>query len=205
MFSPVSDTHRRNTRRSYTRATFEVLHTAHNLAQVIEILMSPPALSRDLCRFHDRCQSGADPMGHGMGMGGHDHTVIPPAELPPAFIHACPPRGPNDRRAPRRNSSTDVSDLCVVLWVSTRPSPTAAKGGWVEVAVGPSKLGQLKMPSRQERRRAERDAAKRAQARAGAAEAGRPAAALANVNVIPLGDWTTQADDPYVWPGGYLP
>ena len=62
-------------------------------------------------------------------------------------------------------------------------------------------------PSRQERRKAERDAAKRAPARAGAAgaaganqgAAGAAAAALANLNVNvnpPLGDWTTQAEDP---------
>ena len=51
------------------------------------------------------------------------------------------------------------------------------------------------MPSRQERRKAERDAAKRAPAQAGAAGA---AAARANVNVTQLGNWTTQAADPYV-------
>jgi hypothetical protein len=74
-------------------------------------------------------------------------------------------------------------------------------------------------PSRQERRKAEREAAKRAPARAGAAGAAGAnqgaarvaggnqgaagaagaAAALANlrVNVTPpLGDWTTQAEDP---------
>ena len=58
-------------------------------------------------------------------------------------------------------------------------------------------------PSRQERRKAERDAAKRAPARAGAGGAGGVAAALANLNVNPLGDWTTQAEDPLVGPGGY--
>ena len=67
-------------------------------------------------------------------------------------------------------------------------------------------------PSRQERRKAERDAAKRAPARAGAAgaaganqgaagaaAAAAAAAALANLHVNanpPLGDWTTQAEDP---------
>jgi TPR repeat protein len=64
-------------------------------------------------------------------------------------------------------------------------------------------------PSRQERRKAERDAAKRAPARAGAAGAAGAnqdaagvagaAAALANLNVNvnpPLGDWTTQEEDP---------
>jgi TPR repeat protein len=61
-------------------------------------------------------------------------------------------------------------------------------------------------PSRQERRKAEREAAKRAPARAGAAGAAGAnqgaagaAAALANLNVNvnpPLGDWTTQAEDP---------
>jgi len=56
------------------------------------------------------------------------------------------------------------------------------------------------MPSRQERRKAERDAAKRTPAQAGAAGAAGAAADLAilNVNVNPVGDWTTQADDPMV-------
>ena len=48
-------------------------------------------------------------------------------------------------------------------------------------------------PSRQERRQAERDAAKRAQAQAAAAGA---ASALANLRVIPDGDWSTQDGDP---------
>jgi len=60
---------------------------------------------------------------------------------------------------------------------------------------------RLKMPSRQERRKAERDAAKRAPAAAGAAGAtgaagAATAAARANVDVNPIGDWTTQAEDP---------
>jgi hypothetical protein len=60
------------------------------------------------------------------------------------------------------------------------------------------------MASRQERRRAERDAAKRRQgqaaagAAAGAAGAEVAAAAFADLNVEPLGDWTTQASDPAV-------
>jgi len=59
------------------------------------------------------------------------------------------------------------------------------------------------MPSRQERRKAERDAKKRAPGQAGAAGAGGAggtAAALANLNIRenPVGDWTTQAADPYV-------
>jgi len=66
-------------------------------------------------------------------------------------------------------------------------------------------------PSRQERRKAERDAAKRAPARSGAGGAGGAAAAraagaaaaLANLTVNPLGDWTTQAEDPYVEPVGH--
>jgi len=53
------------------------------------------------------------------------------------------------------------------------------------------------MPSRQERRKAERDAAKRAPGQAGAAGAGGAAAASANLNVNPVGDWTTQAADPF--------
>jgi len=53
-------------------------------------------------------------------------------------------------------------------------------------------------PSRQERRKAERAAAKRAPAQAGAAGAAGAAAAAANVvvNVNPLGDWTTQTENP---------
>ena len=57
------------------------------------------------------------------------------------------------------------------------------------------------MPSRQERRQAERDAAKRAPAKSGAGGAGGAggdAAARADVNVNPLGDWTTQNGDPLV-------
>ena len=57
------------------------------------------------------------------------------------------------------------------------------------------------MPSRQERRKAERDATKRAPAQARAAGA---AAALANLNVDPAGDWTTQAEVANVGPGGYM-
>ena len=58
-------------------------------------------------------------------------------------------------------------------------------------------------PSRQERRKAERDAAKRAPTKAGAGGAGGAAAAPANLNVNhPLGDWTTQAADPFVGPFG---
>jgi len=56
------------------------------------------------------------------------------------------------------------------------------------------------MPSRQERRKAERDAAKRAPARAGAGGAAGAVAARTDVNVNSLGDWTTQAEDPYVGP-----
>jgi hypothetical protein len=56
------------------------------------------------------------------------------------------------------------------------------------------------MPSRQERRKAERDAAKRAPGQAGAWGAGgaggASAAPAANVNMNPVGDWTTQAEDP---------
>ena len=54
------------------------------------------------------------------------------------------------------------------------------------------------MPSRQDRRKAERDAAKRAPGQAGAGGAAGAAAALANlnVNVNPVGDWTTQESNP---------
>ena len=48
-------------------------------------------------------------------------------------------------------------------------------------------------PSRQERRKAERDAAKRAPAQAGAAGAN---TARANAIGHPLGDWTSQTEDP---------
>jgi len=61
-------------------------------------------------------------------------------------------------------------------------------------------------PSRQERRKAERDAAKRTPAKTGAARgtgAAGAAAALANLNVKPRGDWSTQTVDPLVGPGGY--
>ena len=53
------------------------------------------------------------------------------------------------------------------------------------------------MASRQERRKAERDAAKRALAQAGAMGAGGAASARTNVDVNPVGDWTTQAADPF--------
>jgi hypothetical protein len=53
------------------------------------------------------------------------------------------------------------------------------------------------MPSRQERRRAARDAAKRAPGARAAGAAG-AAAALADVNMNPVGDWTTETADPYV-------
>jgi len=48
------------------------------------------------------------------------------------------------------------------------------------------------------RHKAERDAAKSAPAKAGAAGAAGAAAALANLHVNPGGDWTTQAEDPWV-------
>ena len=56
------------------------------------------------------------------------------------------------------------------------------------------------MPSRQERRKAERDAAKRAPGQAGTGRAGGAAAARANVNTNtnPVGDWSTQAEDPWL-------
>jgi hypothetical protein len=54
------------------------------------------------------------------------------------------------------------------------------------------------MPSRQERRAAERDAAKRASGQAGSGGAGGAAGARANLNVNPVGDWSTQAADPGV-------
>ena len=56
-------------------------------------------------------------------------------------------------------------------------------------------FAKLRMPSRQERRRAERDAAKRAPAKAAGAEG--PAARV-DVTKRPLGDWKTQAADPWL-------
>jgi len=102
----------------------------------------------------------------------------------------------------------------VTLYVSDRPShvPFDAKSGFTITAsdlrricfasfscrpLGCSSFDQMP-PSRQERHKAERDASKRAPSRAGAAGAREAAAALANFNVNPLGDWTTQAEDPYV-------
>ena len=116
--------------------------------------------------------------------------------MSPAAEHS--PRAP-----PRLISGTPR--LCVVLCVSARPSPTEAKSEWVggkRPIVIKSDLGSL-IPSRQERRKAERDVAKRAPAKTGAAGAGAAgtggaAAARANVNMNPVGDWTTQAEDPYV-------
>jgi hypothetical protein len=55
------------------------------------------------------------------------------------------------------------------------------------------------MASRQERRKSKRDAAKRAPAQAGNGGAGGAAAARANLNMNPVGDWTTQAEDPLVF------
>ena len=119
------------------------------------------------------------------------------------------------------------------MCVSLRADPPVArsltrKGGWIPAGVPlscirsaprrrcfsaspPSKASRESLacslrpmaPSRQERRKAERDAAKRAPARAGAAGAREAAAALANLNVNPLGDWNTQAEDPTVGPCGY--
>jgi hypothetical protein len=94
--------------------------------------------------------------------------------------YSCP-----TRTAPTTTRSlTEPPDVCVDLCVSARPSPTEAKCGRCEGC--PSS-----MPSRQERRKAERDAAKRTPAEAGAA--GARGGAAARTNVIPLGDWTTQA------------
>jgi hypothetical protein len=59
-------------------------------------------------------------------------------------------------------------------------------------------------PSRQERRKAQRDAAKRAPARSGAGAAGGAAPALANLHINPLGDWSTQAEDPTAGPAFLL-
>jgi len=76
-----------------------------------------------------------------------------------------------------------------------RPSPVAGRGSR---PCYQARCSFRQMPSRQERRKGERDAAKRAPAQAratGAAGAAVAAAALANLNmnVKPVGDWTTQA------------
>jgi hypothetical protein len=55
------------------------------------------------------------------------------------------------------------------------------------------------MASRQERRKAERDAAKRTPGQAVAGAVGGAAAAGANVNMNPVGDWTTQTVDPFAF------
>jgi hypothetical protein len=117
------------------------------------------------------------------------HTVSLPHSRTPR------PRDVHDKRAPRRHTSTDTPDACVVLCVSARPSPTEAKCGW-KVA-DTSLISRSSMPSRQERRKAERDAAKRAP-RADAAGAAGAAAALGNLGMNVGGDWTTQAEDPWV-------
>jgi hypothetical protein len=75
---------------------------------------------------------------------------------------------------------------------STARRPSLSASGWVDQA----RCSSVRMPSRQERRKAERDAAKRAPAQAGAAGAGGATAARANVNVNPVGEWKTQAEDP---------
>ena len=88
-----------------------------------------------------------------------------------------------------------------------------AKGGWGENPAGfhavVSRFSKARArcssrhempPSRQERRKAERDAAKHAPRVGGTGAAG-AAAALANLNVNAGGDWTTQAEHPYVGPG----
>ena len=80
--------------------------------------------------------------------------------------------------------------MCVVLYVSGRPSPTEANVGGVKVAQRPFRFRSC-LPDK-ERRKAERDAAKRAPGQAGAGES---AAARANVNMNPVGDWTTQTED----------
>ena len=72
----------------------------------------------------------------------------------------------------------------------------------MEVAQHPfadlSQVVPTEMPSRQERRKQERDAAKRAPGQAGPGGAAGAAFALAdlNVNVNPVEDWTTQAENP---------
>ena len=63
-----------------------------------------------------------------------------------------------------------------------------------QISRGRGSCSSRQMPSRQERRKTERDAAK-ALAKAGAAGAAGATAALANLNVNPLGDWTTQTED----------
>ena len=91
----------------------------------------------------------------------------------------CPPR-----RTPRR-----VRD-------PPRVGPPVAAAG----SVAHSVRSQICRPVRKGGR--PRDAAKRAP-RAGAAGAAGAAAALAKLNVNAGGDWKTQAEDPYVGPGGY--
>jgi len=91
-------------------------------------------------------------------------------------------------------------DLCVPpsTYRTARRLLLHATGGWVKPGRFLLLHSNQVMPSRQERWKAERDAAKRAPAKAGAAGdegAAGAAAALANLNVNPLGDWTTQTED----------
>jgi len=115
------------------------------------------------------------------------------------------------RRAPARATSTTDGAFrrdsrrklpACARYSAYRPARRPVKRTWCSGT--PSVLGL--MPSRQERRKAERDAAKRAPGQtgaAGAAGATGAAAALANLNVNPLGDWTTQTADPNVGPGSH--
>jgi len=106
---------------------------------------------------------------------------------------------PSVRRQLQTHSSTEIIHVCAILCVSARPSPTEAQRWWCEVCPTPLKI-QV-MPSRQECRKAGRDAAKRAPSQAGAAGAGGAGGAAtprANLNMNPVGDWTTQAEDPWL-------
>jgi len=111
---------------------------------------------------------------------------------PQACIFAVPPR-------PRSEAVflDGLTGARASLTVSASPSPLldAEGGGW-NPSVHSTVAFDGQMPSRQERRRAEREAAKRAPDQAGVARAAGAAAPPTNVTVNPLGDWTTQSEDP---------
>jgi hypothetical protein len=112
---------------------------------------------------------------------------VPRRVGPPPLLHAkC---GSNLAVLPSRPpfSSSQLLILTSHLILTTRP-------------VG-CPLRQMP-PSRQARRRAERVAAKRAPADVAAAGSAGAAAALAKINVHPLGGWETQVQDPSVGPRG---
>jgi len=101
--------------------------------------------------------------------------------------------------APTTDDLLDGTPLCV----SARSSPPSEANQTPLTYPSSHNAAVSALMSRQERRKVERDAAKRAPANTEAGGAGGAAAALAHLRVNPLGDWPTQATDPYVGPGGF--